>query len=103
MEGVRVCIDRIYATHANKHRSVKAGTTHTRNEENAREALARGYAVGVGSVRVGKRARAFMLKTTNVLQLSALRMITEVTDMHVTLGGTKKTLKVDLGEAFVQI
>lgn len=93
-------IDRIYAAVAHKTRSAKAAHTHMRNEHLARAQLACDFTTGVNGARVGKRARAFMLKTTNVLQLSALRIITEVTDTHVTLGGTKNVLKVDRRDVF---
>lgn len=86
-----------------KPRSEKAAEQHTRNERQAREALARGYAVSQ-EARIGKRARAFILKKTNVLQLSALRKIVEITeDNQVKLGGTRKVLEAPSQDVFVLV
>lgn len=101
--GIAQHIDLVYATVSGRYRNPRATAQHTRNEQRARDELARGFVSGTVSARVGKRGRGFILKKNNVLQLSALRAITEVTDTDVVFGGTRKQLRVPKGWAFVKI
>ena len=96
-------LDAFYALMADRSRTEKAQAQHLKNKRLAYETLASGYTVQDAAFVAGKQARCLVIKSTGVVQLSALRKIVEVTEHSVKLGGTRKEILASKTQTFVKI
>jgi len=101
--GVQHQLDAFYAVMADRSRTEKAQAQHEKNKRLAYETLESGYTTQDSAFVVGKQARCLMVKSTGVVQLSALRKIVEVMEHSVKLGGTRKEIVANKSQTFVKV